>query len=75
MDIETIGTGAGSGIIGALLAFLGLRTRLNRIETELDDKVNEKTCSATYAGLEKLMHTQMELQKETRDDVKQLLAK
>ena len=75
MDPETIGIGGGGGVIGALLAFFGLRQRLNRIESVLDDKVDTKTCSATYVGITKLLATQTALAKETRDDVKKLLAK
>ena len=75
MDPETIGVGGGGGVIGAVLAFLGFRQRLNRIEAELDDKVDSKTCGATYTGITELLATQTALAKETRDDVKKLLMK
>ncbi len=75
VDPEVIGVGGGGGVIGALLAFLGFRQRLKRIEGELDGKVDTKTCTATYDGITKLLSAQTLLAKETRDDVKRLLAK
>jgi len=73
VEPETIGIGGGGGVIGALLAFLGFRQRLNRIESTLDEKIDSKTCAATHDGIIKLLESQTLLQKETRDDVKKLL--
>jgi hypothetical protein len=44
MDLETIGAGAGSGIIGIILGYFGISKRVDKLETDLDKKVDQKVC-------------------------------
>ena len=75
MNLETIGTGAGSGLIGVILVFLGFRSRLGNIERKLEKVVFKDTFDAVVGGIKEGQETQTKLLKETRDDVKELLKK
>ena len=47
MDLETLGTGAGSGLIGAILGVFGINRRVNKIEEQKQDKV---LCETIHKG-------------------------
>ena len=52
--IENAGYGAGGTVVGAILVWLGFKSRLDRIDKDIDDLksgvVWEKTCLATHAA-------------------------
>jgi len=73
MNLETIGIGGGSGLLGVVLTFFGFKSRLDGIESKLNHVVFDDTCKATVGGLEKQMKIQTDLMMETRKDVKELL--
>lgn len=75
IDLGT-GVAGGSGtIIGALLSFLGFRSRLSRIEKEMDDKVSKETCQAVYKGLQVQMTTVTDLMKSQDAKIDKILEK
>jgi len=45
MDIESLGAGAGSGIIGTILGYFGISKRVDKIEVELEKKLDKNTCA------------------------------
>jgi len=47
----TIGSGAGGGLIGALIAYLGIKTRLDSLEKGILTMVSQRECAAVSAGL------------------------
>ena len=48
-DIESIGTGAGAGLIGAILGVLGINRRVNKIEEQKQDKT---LCEVIHKGID-----------------------
>jgi len=46
--MKNIGVGGGSGIIGVLMAFFGLKSRIKRLE---EGKVDLGTCTAIKTGI------------------------
>jgi len=44
MDLESLGAGAGSGIVGIILGYFGISKRVDKLEAELDKKVAKDTC-------------------------------
>lgn len=40
MDYENLGFGAGGGILGAILAFFGIKYRLNSMEEKIENRVS-----------------------------------
>jgi hypothetical protein len=48
LDYESLGGGAGAGILGAILAAIGFHRRLNRVE---DGKQDKPVCDALHEGL------------------------
>ncbi len=51
MSIDNAGYGAGGGIIGILLGYLGFKQRLDRMQTEIDGKVSDSTFTATIDAI------------------------
>ncbi len=56
-DIESLGGGAGGGIIGAILVALGFVKRVNKLEDSKQDKV---VCEAIHKGIEGKINTIIE---------------
>ena len=55
MDIESVGAGAGGGALSAILAWFGIKQRLDRQDKDIE-KIQEgtiwrSTCNATHEGL------------------------
>ena len=75
MNLETIGAGAGSGIIGVVLAFLGFKSRLDNIDRKLTNVVYKDTFEAVINGIQKQLETQTKLIERQGDDIKELLKK
>lgn len=48
MDIESLGGGAGTGFIGAILGYLGFSRRLNKLE---DGKQDKGICDALHTSI------------------------
>jgi len=48
-DIESIGSGAGAGLIGAILGILGINRRVNKVE---DSKQDKSVCEAMHKGID-----------------------
>lgn len=44
MDLESIGAGAGGGIIGIILGYFGISKRVDKLEAEMDKKVTKDVC-------------------------------
>ena len=75
MDIETIGAGAGSGLVGAILAFFGFKSRLDNIDKKLKNVIYKDTFEAVINGIQKQLETQTKLISEQGKDIKELLKK
>jgi hypothetical protein len=45
MDLESISAGAGSGIVGIILGYFGISKRVDKIESELEKKLDKNTCA------------------------------
>jgi len=48
LDLESLGGGAGAGILGTVLAAIGFHRRLNRVE---DGKQDKPVCGSLHEGL------------------------
>jgi len=68
--LQTGGAGGIGAILGAVLTFLGFKSRLETLEKNV---VFEKTCKATTKGITDALHTQTELMAEMRVDIKTIL--
>ncbi len=51
LSVEGAGYGAGGGIIGILLGYLGFKQRLDRMQDEIDGKVTNPTFIATIESI------------------------
>lgn len=75
--LTTGGAGVGGSLLGALLAFLGLKTRIDAAEKKIctlnNNVVYEATCQARHHGFEQRFDDQAELLKEVRTDIKSIL--
>lgn len=60
MDIESLGGGFGTGLIGAILGVLGINRKVNKLE---DDKQDKSVCDSTHKGIEDKFKTLVEGQK------------
>lgn len=67
-DIESLGGGAGAGIVGgifgAILTVLGINRRINKIE---DSKQDRTVCEATHKGIDEKFNTIIEGQNKIWD--------
>jgi len=59
MSIDNIGYGAGGGVLGAILSYLGFKQRLDRMQVEIDTKVTCATFDATINAI-KEQHKSMD---------------
>ena len=77
--IEKGATAGGGGILGALLGFFGVKSKIDSVDKRVNDLTKvvqfEKTCEATHKGVDDKFETIHNLMKETRDGVKELLKK
>ena len=48
-DIESIGSGAGAGLIGAILGAFGINRRINKVEETKQDKA---LCETIHKGID-----------------------
>ena len=63
-DLESIGGGAGAGLIGAILGAFGFNRRINKIE---DFKQDKTVCKVTHKGIDEKFEIMVDLQKEIRE--------
>ena len=63
-DIESIGGGAGAGLISGILGVLGINRRMNKIE---DCKQDIPVCDAKHKGIDEKFEIMVDLQKEIRE--------
>ena len=70
MNLEQIGYTGGAGILGALLTFFGLKSRVDRMA---DTVRYVDTCEAIHTGIEKKLDDHEAMLKEIRSDVKTVL--
>ena len=49
MDLESLGGGAGAGLIGAILGVLGINRRVNKLENAKQDK---SICDSVHKGID-----------------------
>jgi len=49
--LETVGSGAGGGFLGALLAWLGIKARMDSIDKGIATLVTERECLARTTAL------------------------
>jgi hypothetical protein len=54
LDLESLGGGAGAGILGSILAVFGFHRRMNRLE---DEKQNRTVCNALHESIDKRLET------------------
>jgi hypothetical protein len=54
LDLESLGGGAGAGILGSILAVFGFHRRMNRLE---DEKQNRTVCNALHESIGKRLET------------------
>ncbi len=52
MDLESLGGNAGGGLFGAILAFLGIKQRLDRQDKAIELKQNADVCIALHRGID-----------------------
>ena len=75
----TGGAGAGGGLLGALLTFLGFKSRLDGVDKRIDNLNKtvtfKDTCDAKHEGINDRFDIQTKLLKEQRDDIKKILEK
>lgn len=76
-EITTGGIAGGSGLVGAVLGWLGFKARIKNIETKLqimDKEVRyDVTCTKITDGIKIQLKDIKDMNKEMRDDIKQLL--
>ena len=73
IDLDTLLTGGGGGIGGVVLGWFGIKTKLISIEKKVCKKQDKSACDAVKDGFEHRFDSIESLQKETRDDVKEIL--
>ena len=66
-DLESIGGGFGSGIIGAFLGILGINRRMKKLENCKQDKT---TCIPLHRGIDEKFTMIVDIQKAIREDQK-----
>ncbi len=70
-DLTTkIGIPGGAGLLGIILGFFGLKSRLSRIE---NDARYEVTCDKIHEAVDTRLKGIENLGKESRNDIKELL--
>ena len=77
-DLLTTGGAGGAGaFMGALLTFLGFKSRLDTLEKRMskmsDSVVYMDTCQANLKGVKEAQEAQGKLLTEVRDDIKTIL--
>lgn len=77
--ITGIGGAGGGGVVGVILAWLGFKSKVCSIERRLsglsDNVRYEDTCEKICGAMEKRLEGIEGMQKEMRDDVKELLGR
>jgi len=72
-----IGAGAGSGILGVFLSWLGFKTKIKDIDKRLDklaeDVRYEDTCEEICGALKIRLDSIEKMNEEMRQDIKELL--
>ena len=56
--LQTGGAGLGGGMVGAIMAFFGLKTRINSVEKTLDKVVFRDLCDERYKNLSEQLDKQ-----------------
>jgi len=76
-DLTTTGIAGGSGLIGAILGWLGFKSRIAKVEQDVSDFSKtvryEVTCLEIHRAVEIQLKDIRDLSKESRDDIKKLL--
>ena len=49
--LASLGTSAGGGLLGALLAYLGIKQRMDSLEKTLSEMVTSRECTARSGGI------------------------
>jgi len=49
--LASLGTSAGGGLLGALLAYFGIKQRMDSLEKTLTEMVTNRECNARHGGL------------------------
>lgn len=72
MDIEAAGAGAGGGLVSAVLAWFGIKQRLDRNDKDIqrlqDGTVWRETCAAVHKGVDERL-VRMEAKMDEIHDV------
>ena len=68
--LQTGGAGGVGMIIGAVLGFFGIKSRLENIEKKI---VGKDTCDVVQKNFNELFHNQNDMLKEIRTDIKTIL--
>lgn len=64
MDIESIGGGFGSGLIGAIAGLLGMNRKINKLE---EDKRSKVVCETIHKGVDDKFETIVTTLKEIKE--------
>ena len=72
-----VGVPTGAGILGVILSWFGLRTRVVSVERKVcrmqEHVVFKDTCKSTRTAIKERLETIEDLSKEQRDDIKEIL--
>jgi len=72
-DIESLGGGAGAGLIGTILGILGMNRENKRRITNLErNKQDKELCSAFHKGIEDKFGSIVEVQKDIQTELRSL---
>ena len=72
-DLESLGGGAGAGLIGTILGILGMNKENKRRLANLEvAKQDVKVCNAFHQGIDNRFSTVIETQKEIKDELRDL---
>ena len=74
-DVTGMGVGGISGLVGVITGWLGFKSRLDAVEKRQEKCQTKDVCDERDEGFQRRFDSIDEINKEMRDDIKQLLRK
>ena len=75
--LTKIGIGGGSGLVGVVLGLFGFKTKVQRLEKDMTEIKKDArytiTCIAVHKAVDEKLASMETMQKEMRDDIKELI--